>query len=80
VEFETWINLVYIDQDIKLRDASSKHQAKIKEIWDAIEARDYTKLVSIKPVACPDERGDVVNYCKYLLHCLSILKNEGKQD
>jgi len=76
VEFETWIKLIYIDPEIPLRGGQSKHQRKILEIFNKIEDLDLEGLLETQYIDCTGGT-EIVAYCRYLLHCLDVLKDEG---
>ena len=82
MNFDNWYQLLYL-KPIPIRNPPSKHQAKINEILQAIqiakESRIMVPLLSVEPIECNSEV-DPVNYCKYLLHCVGILKNEGLKE
>ena len=86
-----WASLIYIPDKLHLRDVpgSSKHQEKIKEILELVrEAGEnptvevYERLRSVRPIACPDNKPGLPNYCKYLQYIITQLdgfvhKDEG---
>lgn len=76
MEFETWKKLIYIDQKIPLRGGQSKHQRKVLEIFNKIEDQDLEGLLATKYIDCTGET-EIVSYCRYLLYCLDVLKDEG---
>ena len=86
-----WAELIYIPDNLNLREppGDSTHQRKIREILELVrEAREnptvdvYERLRSVRSIKCPDDKGDYVHYCKYLLYVVSQLdkfvhKDEG---
>ena len=81
-----WAELIYIDPKIKIRDSSSSHQEQIQTIWDFIETAKSDpsdklteEILSLNPIKCRGNSTHVV-YCRYLQHCIEILRNEGKME
>ena len=83
LKFDTWISLVYLRADLSLREGKSLHQRQIIKIFDAIQyaakTHDVSTLLQITPVPCNIDT-DLVAYCRYLQHCVGILKNEGTME
>ena len=84
MDLKAWAELIYIPEKLNLRRTGSKHQRKIREILYLVDqAKDHPRddvflaLGHVKIINCPDDAGDYVDYCKYLQHCVNVLKDEG---
>ena len=81
MKFDKWIHLLYLDEEVPIRDPPSKHQAKIVEILDKIEMAKsgvMVPLLEVKPISCIGETEAVV-YCRYLQYMVTVLKDEGAE-
>lgn len=84
MDFETWVELIWIDKSIPLRTPGSKHQRKIKEILEKIQAakdnptdENIQAIYDIDHIDCR-ENYRIIVYCRYLQYAISVLKDEGK--
>ena len=85
MDLKAWAELIYIDPKIKIRNTQSSHQEQIQTIWDLVQVAKENpsdelrkKILSVFPLVC-DDNSTFVAYCRYLLHCIDILRNEGKE-
>lgn len=79
MKFDEWYHLLYINTEIPTRGGRSKHQRKILEIFEAIEAAksgEMVPLFSIQSIDCTGET-EIVSYTRYLQYMIQVLKNEG---
>lgn len=83
MDLKAWSELVAIKEDMKLRLPGSKHQKQIRAIHSLVqEARVnpsenvLESLKNLKMIPCFG-KSDFVVYCRYLQHCIDILRNEG---
>ena len=76
-----WLELGYINPNIPLKTPGSKHQRKIREIYNAIEQTkntgDLEPILSINHIGCRGEN-EIVAYCRYLQHIIEVLKERMK--
>ena len=86
MDLKAWAELIYISREIKIRDNPSRHQEYIRDFVDLVkEVRESPsdelkqKLMAIKYIRC-DGNSEHVVYARYLQHCLSVLKGEGKME
>lgn len=87
-DLKTWVSLIYLMPDDRLRDPGSKHQKRIRLIQDQVKqlqekpsAEVLYPLMVLSPIDCEGET-EYVAQCRYLQHCVrvivsSIQKNEG---
>lgn len=86
MDLKTWAELIYIDPKIKIRANPSRHQEYISRVLELVtQARETPsdevkqKLMAIEYQRC-DGKSDHVVYARYLQHCLTHLKHEGKME
>ena len=79
MKFDEWYHLLYINTDIPIRNPPSKHQEKIQEILDKVEAAKSGLMVPLLEVQFIDCTGEteIVAYCRYLQYMVQVLKDEG---
>ncbi len=85
MDLKAWVELIYIDPKIKIRNSPSSHQEQIQTIFGFVKTAKENpsdelkeKILSLVPLKC-DGNSDYVAYCRYLQHCIDILRNEGKE-
>ena len=86
MDLKAWAELIYIDPKIKIRNSASSHQEQIQTIWHFIKTAKENpsddlreKILSLYPLRCDDDSTHVA-YCRYLQHCINVLRNEGKME
>ena len=90
-DMKTWVSLIYLMPDDRLRDPGSKHQKRIKLIQDQVKqlsenpsAEALYPLMVMTPIGCEEET-EYVAHCRYLQHCVKVMvsnvqKNEGGEE